>query len=94
MKLACDDVGSCISPVQLISFLLGEPKTEIFGLSEFQIFNNKTPAKHRVIFRDTLIAKKYGEGEDRTHDLLAGKAISEVHFTRWSGDKVELWKNL
>ena len=32
------------------------------------------PAKHQDIFRDTLIAKKkYGEGEDRTHDLLAGK---------------------
>ena len=30
----------------------------------------------------------------RTHDLLAGKAISEVHFTPWSGDKVELWQNL
>ena len=29
----------------------------------------------------------------RTHDLLAGKAISEVHFTRWSGDKVEFWQN-
>ena len=33
---------------------------------------NKTPAKHRDIFRDTLIAKKYAEGEVRTHDL-AGK---------------------
>ena len=30
----------------------------------------------------------------RTHDLLAGKAISEVHFTQWSGDKVEFWQNL
>ena len=30
----------------------------------------------------------------RTHDLLAGKAISEVQFTRWSGDKVEFWQNL
>ena len=30
----------------------------------------------------------------RTHDLLAGKAISEVHFTSWSGDKVEFWQNL
>ena len=34
---------------------------------------NKTPAKHWDIFRDILIVKKYGEGEDRTHDLLAGK---------------------
>ena len=34
---------------------------------------NKTPAKHRDIFRNTLIAKKYGEAEDRTHDLVAGK---------------------
>ena len=34
--------------------------------------NNKTPAKHRDIFRDTLIAKKYGEGVVRIHDLLAG----------------------
>ena len=78
-----------------------------------QIIYNKTPAKHRDIFRDTLNAKKYGEGEDRTHDywmgntkkfqapargrthdLLAGKAISEVHFTRWSGDEVEFWQNL
>ena len=49
----------------------------------------KTPAKHRDIFRDTLIAKKYGEGEDRTLDPLAGKAISEVHFSPWSGAKVE-----
>ena len=30
-------------------------------------------ANHRDIFRDTLFAKKYGEGEDRTHDLLAGR---------------------
>ena len=30
----------------------------------------------------------------RTHELLAGKAISEVHFTRWRGDKVEFWQNL
>ena len=30
----------------------------------------------------------------RTHYLLAGKGISEVHFTRWSGDKVEFWQNL
>ena len=30
----------------------------------------------------------------RTHDLLAGKAISEVHFNRWSGDKVDFWQNL
>ena len=30
----------------------------------------------------------------RPNDLLAGKAISEVHFTRWSGDKVEFWQNL
>ena len=58
------------------------------------MIENKTPAKHRDIFRDTLIAKKYGEGEDRTHDLLAGKAISEVDFTRWSGDEVEFWQNL
>ena len=55
-----------------------------------QIKCNKTPAKHR----DTLIAKKYGEGEDRTHDLLSGKPISEVHFARWSGDKVKFWQNL
>ena len=38
-----------------------------------QLVSNKTPAKHRDIFRDTRIAKKYSEGEDRTHDLLAGK---------------------
>ena len=30
----------------------------------------------------------------RTHDLLTGKAISEVQFTPWSGDKVEFWQNL
>ena len=29
-----------------------------------------------------------------THDLLGGKAISEVHLTPWSGDKVEFWQNL
>ena len=34
---------------------------------------NKTPAKHRDIIRDTLTAKKYGEGEARTHGLLARK---------------------
>ena len=34
---------------------------------------NKTPAKYRDVFCDTLIAKKNGEGEDRTHHLLAGK---------------------
>ena len=74
---------------------------------------NKTPAKQRDIFCDTLIATKVCEGEYRTHnlvagntkkiqaparvrthDLLAGKAISEVHFTPWSGDKVEFWQNL
>ena len=56
---------------------------------------HKTPARHRDIFRDTLNAKKnYGEGEDRTHDLLDGKAISEVHFTPWSGYKVEFCQNL
>ena len=71
------------------------------------------PAKHRDIFRDTLIEKKsmaeriepttYWLGTTkkiqaparvRTHDLQAGKAISEVHFTPWSGDKVEFWQNL
>ena len=31
---------------------------------------------------------------DRTHELLARKAISEVHLTPWSGDKVEFWQNL
>ena len=35
-------------------------------------FKNKTPAKHRDIFHDTC-KKKYVEGENRTHDLLAGK---------------------
>ena len=30
----------------------------------------------------------------RTHDPLAGKALSEVHFTPWIGDKVEFWQNL
>ena len=30
----------------------------------------------------------------RTQDLLAGKAISEVHFTPRSGDKVEFFQNL
>ena len=30
----------------------------------------------------------------RTHDPLAGKAISEVHFTPWSGYKVKFWQNL
>ena len=30
----------------------------------------------------------------RTRDLVAGQAISEVHFTQWSGDKVEFWQNL
>ena len=39
---------------------------------------NKTPAKHRDIFRDTLIAKN-GQGEVRTHDLLAGKQKNFKH---------------
>ena len=42
-------------------------------LNESDLNSYKTPAKHRDIFRDTLIAKKYGEGEVRTHDLLARK---------------------
>ena len=47
------------------------------------------------IFSATLLLqKKYGGGDDRSHDLLAGKAISEVHFTQWSGDVVEFWRNL
>ena len=70
-------------------------KTQLFENQKNNgIVPNKTPAKHRDIFRDTHIAKKYGEGEDRTLDPLAGKAISEVHFTPWSGDKVEFWQNL
>ena len=44
-------------------------------LNESDLNSNKTPAKHRDIFRDTLIAKKYGEGEVPTHNLLAGKKI-------------------
>ena len=39
----------------------------------YNLNENKTPAKNRDIFRDTNIAKKYDEGEDRTLDLLAGK---------------------
>ena len=39
---------------------------------------NKTPAKHRDIFRDTLIAKN-GEGKVLTHDLLAGKQKNFKH---------------
>ena len=86
----------------------------IFFRSVRNYGETKTPAKHRDIFPDAFIAKKYGEGEDRTHDLLAGKhekisstspgsnprpigawgSISEVHLTRWSGDKVEFWQNL
>ena len=72
---------------------------------------NKTPAKHRDIFRETLFAKKVWrrkgsnprptDWETRKNlkhqpgfeTLLAGKAISEVHFTPWSGDKVEFWQN-
>ena len=47
------------------------------------------------MFSATLFLQQmYGEEDDRTQDILAGKAISEVHFTRWSGDKVELWQNL
>ena len=34
-----------------------------------QLIGNKTPAKQRDIFRDTLIAKKYGKGEVRTYWL-------------------------
>ena len=37
------------------------------------------PAELRDIFRDTLIAKKYDEGEVRTHDLLAGKQKEIKH---------------
>ena len=69
-------------------------KCTFFGIKIVLFIVYNSTAKHQDNFRDTLIAKKYGEGEDRTHDLLAGKAISEVHFTRWSGDKVEFWQNL
>ena len=81
--------------------------------TEQQLNTNKTPAKHRDIFRDTLFAKSMAKeriepttyclgntkkfqapARVRNHDLLAGKAISEVHFTSWSGDKVEFWQNL
>ena len=40
---------------------------------------NKTPAKHRDIFSDTLIAKKYSEGKIRTHYLMAGNAKKIKH---------------
>ena len=43
------------------------------------LFTNKTPAKHRDIFRDTLIAKKYGGEEVRTYDLQAGKQKKFKH---------------
>ena len=42
---------------------------------------NTTRHPLRILSATRLLQKKYGEGEDRTHDLLAGKAISEVHFT-------------
>ena len=75
----------------------------------YKLNGKKTPAKHRDIFRDTLFAKN-GEGEDRTHDLLAGKHENNwaparvwthdllggkaISDVRWSGDKVEFWQNL
>ena len=43
--------------------------------------------KHRNIFRDTLIAKTYGEREVRNHDLLAGKQKKFKHqlgFKLWT----------
>ena len=55
---------------------------------------NKTPAKTGIFSATLLLQKKFDEGEDRTHDVLAGKAISEVHFIPWSGDKMEFWQNL
>ena len=88
------------------------------------VFFSKPDSKHKTaitrrplstgIFSATrLLQRKYDEGEDRTHELLAGKhekfqaparvrtntllagkAISEVHFRPWSGDKVEFWQNL
>ena len=54
----------------------------------------RRPLSTGIFSATRLLPKKYGEGEDRTHGLLAGKAISEVHFTPWSGDKVEFWQNL
>ena len=63
----------------------------------------RRPLSTGIFSATRLLQKKYGEGEDRTHylvagkkiqaparvrthDLLAGKAIGEVHFTPWSGD--------
>ena len=50
-------------------------KTKIPTMRLFKTWgiDNKTPAKRRDIFRDTHLAKKYGEKEVRTHDLMAGK---------------------
>ena len=72
----------------------------------------RRPLSTGIFSTTRLLQKKYGEGEHRiydllagkhekfqalarvrTHDLLAGKAISEVHFTPRSGDKVEFWQN-
>ena len=68
----------------------------------------KTPAKHWDIFRDTLIAKKYGEEKIEPMTYWLGNTkkfhvparvrthdlLATEHFTRWSGDKVEFWQNL
>ena len=61
----------------------------------YNLNENKTSAEHRDIFRDTNIAKKYGEGEDRTLDLLAGKhekvsstiPVSNPRPTGWESNK-------
>ena len=54
---------------------------------------NKTPAKHRDIFRDTVIAEKYGEGEDRTHDLLAGKHKKHSSTSPGSNPRPSGWES-
>ena len=54
----------------------------------------RRPLSIGIFSATRFLQKKYGEEEDRTHDLLSGKAISEVHFTPWSGDKVEFWQRL
>ena len=50
------------------------PNKDYFYILNFY----KTPAELRDIFRDTHIAKKYDEGEIRTHDLLAWKQKNQA----------------
>ena len=69
--------------------------TEIYSAT--LLLQKKSMAKERIEPTTYWLGntKKFqAPARVRIHDLLTGKAKSEKHFTRWSGDKVEFWQNL